>query len=156
MPPVYLWSKVVLFLFCHVTSRWDLPNYSASCTCLVSLESSQWEGCIDLVWDCFGAILWKLLIIEPFSQYKVNKIENEKCIEGISWCCWKALGKSDLIGFISQFSELRCERYWFLNEFFCCKFIQITEIGFGRKNQLSPQCVHIAKFRTFQFWKCEK
>jgi hypothetical protein len=30
---------------------------------------------------------------------------------GCSWCCWKALDKLDLIEFISQFSELRCEKY---------------------------------------------
>ncbi len=34
---------------------------------------------------------------------------------------------------------------------------QIAKLnGFGRKNQLSPQYVHIAKFRNFQSWKCEK
>jgi hypothetical protein len=28
---------------------------------------------------------------------------------------------------------------------------KIAKIGFGKINQLSPQCVHIAKFRNFQF-----
>jgi hypothetical protein len=69
--------------------------------------------CTDL--RLFGATVWKkkLLIIEPFSQQKLNKITTENCtgIWGHSWCCWKALGKSDLIDFISQFSELMCERY---------------------------------------------
>jgi hypothetical protein len=58
----------------------------------------------------FGATVWKLLIIEP----KLNKIESENSIGiwgGHSWCCWKALGESDLVEFISQFSELRCGRY---------------------------------------------
>jgi hypothetical protein len=59
---------------------------------------------------------------------------------------WKALGESGLIELISQFSELRCERYWFWSEFCCWKFKQITKFGFGRKNQLSPQCVHITEF----------
>jgi hypothetical protein len=38
--------------------------------------------------------VWKPLIIEPFSQLKLNKIENEKCIEiwGRSWCSRKAVG----------------------------------------------------------------
>jgi hypothetical protein len=61
----------------------------------------------------FGTPVWKLLIIEPFSQWKLNKVETENCI-GIwrySWCCWRPLGKSDLIEFISQFSELVCGRY---------------------------------------------
>jgi len=63
----------------------------------------------------FGAIVWKLLIIEAFSQWKLNKIESENSIEiwGHSWCCWKALGESDFMEFISQFSELRCGRYYF-------------------------------------------
>jgi hypothetical protein len=41
----------------------------------------------------FGPIVWKLLIIEPYSQWKPNKIETKKCI-GIwqhSLCHWKAL-----------------------------------------------------------------
>jgi len=43
--------------------------------------------------------------IEPFFQWKLNKIEIENNIEiwGHSWCCWKAPGKLDLIEFISQF-----------------------------------------------------
>jgi hypothetical protein len=57
--------------------------------------------------------MWKILITEPFSQWKLNKIETENCIGiwGCSWCCWKALGESDLIEFISHFSELKCRRY---------------------------------------------
>jgi hypothetical protein len=44
------------------------------------------------------------LIIELFSQLKLNNIGNENCIEiwGRSWCSRKALGKSDLTEFISQ------------------------------------------------------
>jgi hypothetical protein len=53
------------------------------------------------------------LIIELFSQLKLNKIENENCIEilGRSWCSRKALGQSDLTEFTSQVSEPRCGRY---------------------------------------------
>jgi hypothetical protein len=92
----------------------------------------------------FRPMVWKLLIVEPFFQWKLNKIETEIYIKiwGHSWWCWKALDESDLIEFISQFSELRCGGYWFLSEFCCWKFKQIAKIGFGRKNQLSPQCVH--------------
>jgi hypothetical protein len=55
------------------------------------------------------------------------------------------LGESDLMEFISQCSELRCERYWLLSGFCCWKFKQIAKIELGRKRktQLSPQCVHI-------------
>ncbi len=63
----------------------------------------------------------------------------------------KEINKSDLIDFISQFSEQRLEKYCFLNEFCCWKFKQIAKIGFGRKNQVSPQCVHIAELKKFQF-----
>jgi hypothetical protein len=55
-------------------------------------------------------MVWKLLIIEQFSHWRLNKIKIENNI-GIwkdSWCSWKALKKSDLIEFISQFSELSC------------------------------------------------
>jgi hypothetical protein len=54
----------------------------------------------------------------------------------------KALGESNLIEFISQISELRCGIYEFFSGFCCWKFFLISKIVFGRKNQLSPQCVH--------------
>ncbi len=92
-PPIYLWSKVVLFLFCHITSHHAEISQTTvlHVRLLVYVESSQWERCIDLVCDCFGAMIWKLLMIEPFSQWKVNKIENEKCIEGIRGVVGKRL-----------------------------------------------------------------
>ncbi len=88
-------------------------------------------------------MVWKLLIIESFFQSKLNKIKNKNYIR--IWahfsCCLKAFGKSNLINFISQFSELLV-RYWFLNGFYCKKFKQIAKNWFGRKNMLSSQCVH--------------
>jgi hypothetical protein len=57
---------------------------------------------------------WKLLITELFSQCELNEIETENCTgiwKRCSWCCWKALKESDLIEFISQFSEIRDGRY---------------------------------------------
>jgi hypothetical protein len=38
----------------------------------------------------------------------------------------------------------------FLSGFCCWKFKQIAKIGFGRKNQLSPQSVHIVEFAKFR------
>jgi hypothetical protein len=38
-----------------------------------------------------------------------------------------------------------------LSGIYCWKFKKIAKSGFGRKNQLSPQCVYIAKFKFFQF-----
>jgi hypothetical protein len=55
---------------------------------------------------------------------KLIKIETESCIE-ILW--WKSPNKSHLIEFISQFSELRCGRNFFLSEFCCWKFKKIAK-----------------------------
>jgi hypothetical protein len=35
-------------------------------------------------------------------------------------------------------------------DFVVGNFKQIAKTGFGRKNQWSPQCVHIAKFRILK------
>jgi hypothetical protein len=77
------------------------------------MESSWWVRVHQLGLRLLGLWLWKPLIIELFSQLKLNKIENENCIEiwGRSWCSRKAVGKSDLTEFISQVSEPRCGRY---------------------------------------------
>ncbi len=95
----------------------------------VSSESSQLVGVHQLGLRPFGAMVWKLLIIEPFSQWKLNEIKTESCIGiwGCFLCCWKAFSKADLTEFISQFPELRCGRYWFLNGFCCWKFKQIAK-----------------------------
>ncbi len=108
----------------------------ASCRTLgifISLESSWWVGGVHRLY-CKG---WKLsLIIEPFFHWKLNKIKTENCI-GIwgvyccSWFCWKALGEWDLMEFISQFSELRCERYWFLSGF--CSKPKFQKLGLEGK-----------------------
>jgi hypothetical protein len=94
---LYLWSNLICFV-CHVEISRTTTLHVAL---LVSSKSSQCSGVHWLGLRLFGATMWKLLVIEPFSQWKLNKIEN------------LALGKSHLIEFISQFSELRCERYWF-------------------------------------------
>jgi hypothetical protein len=53
---------------------------------------------------------------------------------------WKALGESDLIEFILQFSELRCGRYLFFEWILLLEIeTKFQKIGFGRKNQL---CSH--------------
>ncbi len=77
-PDIYPWSKVVCFVFvmlispkpprCFMPHSWYLGK---------ALDE---YGCIDLVWDCFEAMVWKLLIIEPFFQRKLNKIKTENFI----------------------------------------------------------------------------
>ncbi len=76
-------------LFCH-------PEISQTTvlhvTLLVSYESSWWVQVHQLGLRLFGATVWKLLIIERFFRWKLNKIEIENRI-GIwvcSSCCWKA------------------------------------------------------------------
>jgi hypothetical protein len=85
---INLWSKVV----CFVMFRSPKPKHAML---LVSLESSRWIWVHWLRLRLFGAMLWKLLIIEPFSPWKINKIETENYIGiwGHSWCYWKALGQ---------------------------------------------------------------
>jgi len=41
-----------------------------------------------------------------------------------------------------------------LSEFCCWKFKQTAEIGFGRKNQLSPQFLHMPNLEIFHYEDC--
>jgi hypothetical protein len=43
---------------------------------------------------------------------------------------------------MSQFSELRCGKYYFRVNFVAGNSNKLQKLGFGMKNQLSPQCVH--------------
>jgi hypothetical protein len=149
----FWWGKVV----CFVLSCWDLPNHDTSCCTLhIFLKLSMSRGAptwFETVWSYSVEVIDYWII--SFCEWKLNKTETENCI-GIwscSWCCWKAFSESDLIEFISQFSELRCERYWIVSGFCCWKFKQSSEIGLGRKNQLSPQCFEIHKFLILKMWK---
>jgi hypothetical protein len=129
--------------FCFVC-HYEISNHCTSCCALgifgkVLMSRVHWLGL-----RLFGTPVRKLLIIEPFSQWKLNKIKIENCIGiwGCYWHCWKALSRamrsfkpqSDLIKVISQFSKLRCGRCWFFSGFCCWKFKQIAKIVFGRKN----------------------
>ncbi len=128
-------------MFCFVRLRSLEPLCFMPCSWYLEKVLDE---CIDLVWDCLELWWWSYLIIEPFSQWKLNKIKTENCIEiwGHSCCCWKDLEKSEWIDSISQFSELRCWRYYFWSGFCCWKFKHIVKIGFDRKSQLSTQFVH--------------
>jgi hypothetical protein len=101
---IYLWSKVAWFvLFCPEISQTSMFH----AVLLISSESFLWVEVHQHGWRLFRAMVWRLLIIESFSQWKLNKIKMKNCTEiwGHSWCCWKALEESDLIEFNSQFSE---------------------------------------------------
>jgi len=119
-------------LSCFVLSCWDFMVLHT--ILLVSLESSERVRVHQLGLKLFGVTMWKPMIIEPFSQWKLNKLKTENYI-GMwkhSWCCWNALSESDLIKLISQFSKLRYRRYWFWSGFCCWKLKQIAKNG---KNQ---------------------
>jgi hypothetical protein len=121
---------------------------------LMSMGEPTW-------FETVGAKVWKLLIIESFSQWKLNKIQTKNCtgIWGHSWCCWKAFGESDLIEFISQFSELRCVCVW---KILICEWILFLEIQINCKNWVGKEksvepskCSHcrILKFSILKLWK---
>jgi len=138
-------------LFCFVLSWWRLPNHDASCCGLGIFEklSTSREWCTDLVWDCLELLrCGSYLNIEAFSQWKLNKIKTENCVLELGSVLGKLLESPWWVRFnrvyISQFSELRCGRYWFLSGFCCWKFKQIakTYVLEGKKK--------------IQCWKCEK
>jgi hypothetical protein len=124
---IYLWSKVVCFV---LFLSWDLPSHGAPCDThyifetLFNVEISQattlhvvlivsskhfwWQLKVhQLGLRLFGISVWKLLIIEPFSQWKLNKIKIENCVLEFEGVVEKALTliNSNLINFISQFQS---------------------------------------------------
>jgi hypothetical protein len=124
-PPDHIQNSVLILLcfvlLCHITMRSSVLHVELLVTCgklsmfrvvlLVSLESSRrWVEVHRVGLRLFGATVWKLLIIEPFSQWKLNKIENCIGIWECSWYCWKALGKSDLIKFIFKIFRAKVQK----------------------------------------------
>jgi hypothetical protein len=139
-----------LFLFCHVKISQTMALHAKKL--LVSLESSQW---VRVHWlglqsvssyDVEAIDYWIIFSMKT----KLNWNWNLYWSWGVLCVVGKPSGKSNLIKFISQFSELRHERYGFLSEICCWKFKPIPKI------QLCRQCVHIVEFRNFEFSKCEK
>ncbi len=56
-------------------------------------KAIEWVGLHPLGLRLFGAMVWKLLIIESFFQWRLNKFQTQNCI-GIlrcSWYCWKVI-----------------------------------------------------------------
>jgi len=68
-------------LFCSVCHAEIFQIMVLHVVLLVSSESSGWVGVHQLGLRLFGAMLWKLLIIEPFFRWKLNKIEIETVLE---------------------------------------------------------------------------
>jgi hypothetical protein len=101
----------------------------------ISLESFWLVLLHQLCLRLFGATMWKLLIIEPFFQWKLIKIETENCIRmwGHSWCCWKDFNERDSTKFISQFSKAKVWRYWFWVGFVAENSNKLQKLGLGGK-----------------------
>ncbi len=130
------WSS----LFCHAKISQTMTFHVVL---LVSLERSWWVGMPWLGLKLFGAMVWKLFIIEPFfNEMKLNK----------KWNMYWNL--EIFLVLLESFQSVRFNRiyftnfkakvwkYWFFDYICCWKFKQITKFGFEKKNQLSPQCVH--------------
>jgi hypothetical protein len=108
------------------------------------LESFQWVGVHQLgwlVWDYLELWCGRYWLLNHFvnENHKKSKLKTWGC----SWCCCKALGKSDLIEFIPQFSELWCERECnFGMDFVAGNSNKLQKLGLEAKISVSPQCVH--------------
>ncbi len=135
-----------MFCFvCHAEISQTRVLHLALC---VSSESFQWV--VGVHWfglRMFGIMMYKLLIIEPFSHRNEKKSKLR-----IVWefgCVLRVIRKLslslDLFKFISQFSELRCGKYWFFGGFCCWKFKQIIK-NWVWKGKISWSCSHLCQW----------
>jgi hypothetical protein len=138
-------------LFCFVTTLRS-PKHHRQCFMLCSwyLGSPQLVGFHQLDLRLFGTTVWKLLIIESFSQWKLNKIKTKNCIE--IWVFLVLLESFWWVKFRVRFNRVylrifrtKCGRYWFLSGFCCWKFIQIVKIGKEESVELS-MCSHLSQW----------
>ncbi len=117
-------------LFCFVLSSWDLLNCSTSCHSLGIFRKLWWVGVHWLGLRLIGAMVWKLLLVEPFSQWKLNRIETKNCIE--------------ILGTFLVFSEspreVRFNRFYFtifrakMWKILICEWILLLKIQTNYKN----------------------
>ncbi len=77
VPIIYLWNKV----FCFVLSCWDLPNHKDLCCALRIFEKLSMNRVHQLGLGVFGTMMCKMLIIEPFSQWKLKKLKLKFVLE---------------------------------------------------------------------------
>ncbi len=74
-------KKKIGSLFCFVCHI-EIPKTTAlHATLFIFLKISQWIRVHQLGLKWFKAMVWKILIIKPFFQWKVNKIEIEIVLE---------------------------------------------------------------------------
>ncbi len=113
-------------------------------TILVSLESSWWVRVQQLGLRLFGAMMWKLLIIEPFCEWKLNKIKTESSID--IWGVLDVKESHRQVGFNRVYFTIFRAKVWKILTFEWILLLKNSnksqKLGFRRKNQLSSQCVH--------------
>jgi hypothetical protein len=115
-------------------------------------------GCTDLVWDCLELHMWKLLIIESFVlSMKTNYNRNWNLHCNLRVFLW-LLESPRWVRFSRVYFTVFRAKVWKIFEFWV-NFVagnskQLLKIGCGtKKNQLSSQCVHIVKYKSFPILK---
>ncbi len=100
----------------------------------------------------FGAMVWKLLIIEPFSQRKSNTIENWKFYW--NFCCVKCKALGESVRFNRVFFTIFRAKVWKILKFLVdfgfdgnSNKLQ-NKTGFWRKIQFSPSYCRIYKIEN--------
>jgi len=129
---VRTWGWIWVFywrLFLYGLLEWFLQYLSikeGSLFCFVSFMPHFWSfGKLSMNkrTPTWFATFWSFRV-EAIDYWNIFSMKNGNIKLywnlGLSWCYWKLYNELDLIEFISQFSEPRCERYWFLSEF-CSK-----------------------------------
>jgi hypothetical protein len=121
-------------------------------TLLISLESSQWVS--------RGALTW----FETVWSYGVKVIDywtifSMKTKQNWNWKLYWNLGEFLLL--LESPQQVRFNRVYFTTfrdkvwKILIFDWILLLKTGFGRKNQLSPQCVHIYIYiYVYIYWKC--
>jgi hypothetical protein len=138
--------------------RPDLPNHGAPCRALDNFEKlSMSRGA--LTW--FGtAWSYGVVAIDYWTIFSTKTKLNQNWKLYFNFRAFLVLLESPWqLKFNRAYFTIFRAQVWkisFLSGFCCWKFKQIAKNGFGWKNQLRPQCVHIAQFTNSQFWKCEK
>jgi hypothetical protein len=138
---VYVWSKVVCFVL-FVTMR--SPKPCVSCWVPGIFGKLLWVRMGTLTWfeSLFGAMVYKLLTIEPFSQWIFFENWNLKIVTGIwglSWCCWKALREWVRSNWV-YFTIFRAKA---VKDILIHEWILLLEIQKNRKNWVYGKKNHV-------------
>jgi hypothetical protein len=122
---ICLWSQVV----CFVLSHWDLPNHGTSCHALGIFGKLLMSRVHECSLKLFGATVWNHFSMKIKSnQIKKlywNLAASLVFLESPWWVRFNRL--------ISQFSELRCGRYFFWGDFVAGNSNKLQKLGLERK-----------------------